>query len=441
MAKSRVLPALLALLLSAGVVSSISQQPVKFTALQEGRLKTLSPVPSLPASPTNRYADHPGAARLGHRLFFEARMSANGQLSCASCHSPGLGWSDGRPTAVGVGKVLRNTPSLLGVGHQRWLFWDGRADSIWAQPVWPLEHPDEMGYSRSDLVRLLASDPILSDEYHAIFGDLPEGAGDPARFKPGAHPPLPSPPQPFQKPPTEAELAAQDAGYAAWFAMAEADQIAATRVLSNVGKALEAYQRKLNPGPSAFDRFVEGLREGDASKMAALSPAAQRGAALFVDRAQCINCHFSPLLSGGQFHNLGLAVAEDEPFDDGRPDGIRIVRTDPLNGRGAFSDDTSWEANIRLRFLSYDEHTFGAYKAPSLRNVARTAPYMHDGRFATLEDVLNFYSDLPGQPPVGHREETLNRQTFSDQEVADLVAFLKSLDSPPLPNELRNPLK
>jgi len=430
-----------AVLASAGLSWSFSQEAApQFTALQKGRLLTLSPLPELPESPTNRFADHPGAARLGQRLFFDPRLSRSGQISCATCHVPALGWTDGKATAEGLASLARNTPSLLGVGHQRWMFWDGRADSVWSQAVWPLEHPDEMGFARADLVRLLASDPLLSREYQAIFGEFPDGATDPERFLPGGRPPFPAPPQPFQLPPTEAELAEQDAGYAAWFAMTEADRQAASLVMSQVGKAFEAYQRKLNPGPSRFDRFIEGLREDSAEKRAALSPAAQRGAALFVDQAQCINCHFSPLLSGGEFHNLGLAVADGEEFDNGRPDGIRIVKIDPFNGRGEFSDDTSWQANIRKRFLTYDEHTFGAYKAPSLRNVARTAPYMHDGRFASLEEVLQFYAELPGQPPVGHREETLVRQDFTPQEIADLAAFLRSLSSEPLAAELRMPL-
>lgn len=417
-----------------------AQEPVELSRREQNIAQTLSPLPKLPAQPSNRFADDPEAARFGQRLFFDPRLSRDGDRSCASCHSPGLGWSDGLALSEGIAQLNRNSPSLLHAGYQRWMFWDGRSDSLWSQVQWPLEHPDEMGYSRADLVRLIAGDADLRTEFEAIFGKLPEGASDPERFRPGGRPPLPRPSDPFNPAPSLEQLAETDAGHAAWLAMSEVDREAATRVLSQVGKAIEAFERKLVPGPSAFDTYVEGLREGDPKKLAALSPSAQRGLKAFVGKAECVNCHFSPLLSGGEFHNLGLAVPDDEPFDQGRPTGIRTVKIDPLNGRGKFSDAQEWSSNAKLRYLSYDEHTYGAYKAPSLRNAARSAPYMHDGRFATLEEVVRFYSKLPGGPPVGHREETLLPLDLSEQEIQDLVAFLESLEGTPVAAELRAPL-
>ncbi|MAW59536.1 MAG: cytochrome-c peroxidase [Planctomycetes bacterium] len=416
--------------------------PLRFTERERSIIQTLSPLPPLPQQASNRWADDPAAARFGQRLFYDARLSREGDRSCASCHSPGLGWSDGLPRAEGRnGALIRNSPSLLHSGYQRWLFWDGRADSLWAQVQWPLEHPDEMGFARADLVRLLARDASLRRDYEELFGPLPEGAADAERFRPGGRPPLPRPSDPFNPAPSLEQLAETDPGHAAWLAMSEADRRAASEVLSRCAKAIEAFERRLVPGPSAFDRFVEGLREDDAQKQGALSRSAQRGLRIFVGKGNCVNCHFSPLLSGGEFHNIGLAVAAGEPFDAGRPDGINTVRVDPMNGRGEFSDAQEWASNVKLRYLRYDEHTFGAYKAPTLRNAAVSAPYMHDGRFATLEEVVRFYVELPGLPPVGHREETLLPVPLDEGEIQDLVAFLESLRGTPVDEQLRRPLE
>ena len=427
--------------LTAPLGSQEPEAPVRLDDRERAIALTLSPLPALPKQVSNRFADDPAAARLGQRLFYDARLSKNGDRSCASCHSPGLGWSDGLALSQGIAELNRNSPSLLHAGYQRWLFWDGRADSLWAQIQWPLEHPDEMGFARADLVRLISGDATLRREYEELFGPLPEGASDPDRFRAGGRPPLPAPVDPFRPAPSLEQLAEADEGHAAWLAMSETDRTEASRVLANAGKAIEAFERKLVPGPSAFDRYIEGLREEDPEKMAAISASAQRGLKTFVGKAQCVNCHFSPLLSGGEFHNIGLAVEDGQPFDAGRPDGINTVRVDPMNGRGAFSDAQEWASNVKLRYLRYDEHTYGAYKAPTLRNAAVSAPYMHDGRFATLEEVVRFYVELPGGPPIGHREETLLPVDLNEQEIQDLVAFLESLQGAPVPEALRRPLE
>jgi cytochrome c peroxidase len=108
----------------------------------------MSPLPPLPPNPTNAFADDPRAARLGQRLFFEKRFSRNGEISCATCHDPARAFSDGLPRSQGVAEALRNAPTVLNAAHQRWLFWDGRADSLWAQALSPIENPLEMGSNR-----------------------------------------------------------------------------------------------------------------------------------------------------------------------------------------------------------------------------------------------------------------------------------------------------
>ena len=151
---------------------------------------------------------------------------------------------------------------------------------------------------------------------------------------------------------------------------------------------------------------------------------------------QAIACHDSPLLTDHSFHNLGVPPRADETSpDDGRRDGARTVLKDEFNCTGAFSDDASG-----CRELHYLDPTFpdfdGAFRTPSLREVALTAPYMHAGQFATLTDVLHFYNTLPGTPQLGHRELTLVPLALTDSELDALIAFLESLNGDALPSEL-----
>jgi len=210
------------------------------------------------------------------------------------------------------------------------------------------------------------------------------------------------------------------------------DQELVNHAFSLVGKAIEAFERTLLSGPSPFDEFVAGLRAGDEAMVRRLSPAAQRGMKLFIGDAGCMSCHFSPRFSDGEFHNLGLKSPQGVVPSTARTEGIRALRLNPFNGRSAYAARSDWEANPHLLYLASNEHVVGAYKTPSLRNVARTAPYMHDGRFASLEEVLDFYSELPGDADVGHREETLLPLNLQANQEKDLVEFLKALSSPSL---------
>lgn len=420
---------------------SLLQEPdgeVEFTAKERYRIGTFSPVPEPPPNPTNRYADDPAAAHLGRWLFFDTRFSKNGEVSCATCHDPAHDWTDRLAVSEGLGPVSRNAPTLWNVAHSRWQFWDGRADSLWAQWVHPLEDPQEMGFSRLEAAHLVHADEDLRAAYRAVFGELPDLA-DRSRFPARGRPILRSDDFTWRRAHPELLKEPYDELETAWIAMAASDREAVNRMTANLGKALEAYQRQLVSRDALFDRYCRGLREDDPDDLAALSPAAQRGLRLFLNK-QCRLCHFGPGLTDNAFHNTGLAVPEDAEFDNGRPDGIHVVQADPFNGAGAYSDAPDWEGNGKLRWVVINEHVFGAYKTPTLRNVARTAPYMHDGRFETLEEVLRFYSELPGGPPTGHREETMLPANFTNGEIRDLVAFLESLTgAAPDPKLLRPP--
>ncbi|MCH2106432.1 MAG: cytochrome-c peroxidase, partial [Planctomycetes bacterium] len=129
------------------------------------KLSRISPRPELRPDPTNAVSDDERAARFGQALFFDARLSPDGRFSCATCHDPALAFTDGRSLPEGRGLLTRNTPTLFDVGRRRWLFWDGRTDTLWAQIRHPLESAHEMDGDRLALAHLVRSDESYSAQY------------------------------------------------------------------------------------------------------------------------------------------------------------------------------------------------------------------------------------------------------------------------------------
>ncbi|MDQ5826697.1 MAG: cytochrome-c peroxidase, partial [Chloroflexota bacterium] len=334
-----------------------------------------------------------------------------------TCHIPGRNFNDNLPLAKGVGTTTRKTMTIVGTAYSPWLFWDGRKDSLWAQALGPLESPVEHGGTRTQYAHLI--DKFYRTEYEALFGPLPDFS-DRTRF-------------PDTAGPVEDPVAA-----AAWKGMTDDDRDAITRVYSNMGKAIAAYERKIMPGPSRFDRYVEALLKNDDKAMRELlSPSEVAGAKLFISEAQCINCHNGPLLMGTAFHNTGVPAAEGLPTDHGRLTGVQQVLEDEFNCLSRWSDAKA-EDCAELRFVVRSgEQLDGAFRPPSLRNIAQTAPYMHAGQFASLTDVLRHYNEAK-QGPVGHSE--LEPLGLSSAEIDNLIAFMGSLSGPlAAPPELLRP--
>ena len=363
------------------------------------RLEAAGPVPP---SPSNRFADSPQAAELGRKLFFDTRLSGSGKIACATCHQPPRHFADGRATAVGAGPGRRNTPTVIGAAYQRWFYWDGRRDSLWSQALIPFEAPDEMGSSRVQMIRIVLRTPAYRRLYEAVFGVPPVDAW--LRR-------LPAHAGPFGAPATRD----------AWHRMAPAVRDRVNRIYANLGKAIAAYERTLTPAPSPFDRYADGLVAGSE---AALTPAQRRGLALFIDdRTRCLRCHNGPMLSNGGFHNIGTGNLQGEHLDFGRLFGLQAVTRDEFNCLGRYSDAAP-DACTALRFINRgDHHLQGAFKVPSLRAVSKTAPYFHDGRFATLREVVEFYN----APEARIDGIELDPIHLSATEVDDLVAFLEIL--------------
>ena len=365
-------------------------------------------LPPLPPDPSNAVADDPLAARFGHRLFFDPRLSGNGEFACSSCHRPDRRFTDGRLIGAALGDSKRNTPSIVGTAYSPWLYWDGRKDSQWSQALSPLEDPNEQGGNRVALARLIAGDPEYHRAYTAVFGTLPD-LSDADRI-PAAAGPIPG---------TSLETD--------WNAMDPADREAITLVFVNIGKAIAAYERLLVPGPSRFDRYIQVISQGDASQAGTILNAEEAtGLRLFMGKARCIECHNGPLLTNNEFHNTGIISAAGKIPDRGRIDGIRLVRDDPFNCLSAYSDDPLKDC-AELRFARTGAEVVGALRTPSLRNLQGTAPYSHQGQTPSLERMMLHYDRAPFSM-IGHNEA--KPLSLSRRERAQLEAFLATLDAP-----------
>jgi len=353
-----------------------------------------------PADPGNRWADDPAAARLGERLFFDARLSSNGRVSCATCHDPKRSFQDGAALARGVGTTSRRTMPVAGTAYSPFLFWDGRKDSQWAQALGPLESPVEHGGSRAQYAHVVAAH--YREDYERLFGPLPDLARVPHAAGPVAD--------------VEAR--------AAWERMAPADRDAATQVFVNIGKAIAAYERRIQPAPSRLDRFIAAWKQDGAPPKDILTADERAGLALFAGKAQCMQCHNGPLLTNNEFHNTGVPARAGLPEDRGRVVAVAAVKADEFNCRSRWSD-AKREACAELEFLAPASHAQErAYKVPSLRGVAGRAPYMHAGQFATLKEVLDHYNRAPAAP-AGHSE--LKPLGLTPRELRQLEAFLRTL--------------
>ncbi len=387
------------------------------TVLRSLSIASLGPVP---ADPSNAVAADPRAVALGHRLFFDPALSGDGKTSCATCHDPGKHFADGLVRGHGVTDLDRNTPSLVGAAYASFLFWDGRRDSLWSQALGPIEAPAEMNSSRLETVRYVAGH--YATEYSALFGALPKLDALPKRASPTG----------------DAE------SRAAWSKLSSDQQNAINRAFAHVGKVIAAYERQLMPGKSAFDRYVEAVEAQDlALAQTLLSPKAVSGLKVFISSdAQCLNCHNGPLFTNQGFHNIGTAGLTAERPDFGRSIGIQALLSTEFNCAGPYSDAKAPDCP-ELSFLNRHEENgllVGAYKVPSLRNAALSAPYMHDGRFQTLRAVVEHYRD-----PALMSDTTEFRPLFDMTPSAReaLVHFLQALSAPVAapPELLRAPTK
>jgi cytochrome c peroxidase len=349
-----------------------------FTPDEVRRIASHGPWPPPAArDPGNALAGRPAAAALGRALFFDPRLSPGGQVACVTCHVPTLAFADGRRRSEGLAPLDRNAPSLWNAVHQRWMGWDGAADSLWSQAIRPLLDPREMASSGEHLRERIAADPSLAAAWRRVFDR--DAAG------------------------TEPEV-----------------------VLVGTAKAIGAWVATLVSPRTPFDDFRDALQRGDRAAAARYPLDAQRGARLFVGRARCALCHVGPMFSHGEFADLGLPFfVRPGSVDPGRHGGIETLRASRYNLLSRWADPPV--DVTATRHVQPQHRNFGEFKVPSLRHVAQTAPYMHDGQLATLQDVLRHYSELNPERLHADGEQILQPLGLTAGEQADLIAFLRSL--------------
>ena len=313
--------------------------------------------------PGNRVSGDARAVELGRQLFRDPRMSPVGYIACVTCHQPDRAFTDIKARAHGLADLPRNTPALANLRLQRWYGWGGASDSVWMASIKPILDARELDSNAALVARLFVRDPDLAACYRAVFG------ASPLR-------------QPQQT------------------------------VVVNVGKALAAYVETLGTGRTPFDEFRDALARGDAAAAGHYPAAALRGLRVFIGRGGCAACHRGPNFSDGDFHPG--APARD---DGGRLDDVRYLKASRFNLLGVYNDDASRANTAATRQLALHDALRGRFRTPSLRNVAVTAPYLHDGQVDRLADAVQHAS-------LGAAGDA---QPLLMGEIDDLVAFLATL--------------
>jgi cytochrome c peroxidase len=308
---------------------------------------------------------------LGRKLYFDARISTDGTVACATCHDPRHGFADGRgdKTSKGVGGQLgtRNSPTVLNAAFLSDQFWDGRADTLEKQATQPIINPIEHGFKDDAAVTAKLRE---LKEYEPLF----EAA----------------------------------------FGSKEID-------VERFGQAVASFERTIVSLDAPIDRFISGDKK-------AISESAQRGWALYNGKARCNTCHGHvgafPLFTDEDYHNLGVGT-EKIDFEDVARKGASAV----TSGKDI---DTLVLTNVQAselgRFvITKEPKHIGAFKTPQLRNVALTAPYMHDGSEPTLEKVMDLYNRGGNTNP--YLDGGMRPLNLTPQELADVVELMKTFTS------------
>jgi cytochrome c peroxidase len=340
---------------------------------QEGLPLGLPPVPVPEDNPQS-----PEKIALGKRLYEDKRFSADGTVSCSNCHDPAKAFADGLPVAEGIKKLkgTRNSPTVINAAYYTSQFWDGRRASLEEQAKDPFVNPIEHGLGQAQgfhqfIVNVIRKDSDYCDQFKQVFG-------------------------------------------------VERDGI----TIDHAVKAIGSFERTVISGDSPFDRFLYG---GDKT---ALSEAAQRGLELYKGKARCQECHAISekyaLFTDNKFHNLGVGFKKIQPR---LREIVKEFRMAKQQGRALDESVlTKTEISELGRFVvTVKTSDLGAFKTPTLRNIAVTGPYMHDGSMETLEEVMALYNKGGEKNPFLGSVRILN---LTDEEIKDVIEFMKSLTSP-----------
>lgn len=324
----------------------------------------------------------PAKIQLGEKLFNDKRFSSTGQVSCSHCHEREKGFTDGPlKTSEGINKLVgtRNAPTIANAAYFARLFWDGRAQDLEDQSQHPFLNPIEMGLSTHDtIVQIVRTDPDYIAMMQKAFGKAPGEVG-----------------------------------------------------MTEVKQAIATFERTLVFGDSPFDRWYFGGQKN------AMSEAAQRGFTVFREDGRCVSCHTIEqnfaLFTDNRFHNIGVGITRiQDEVPKLAPEFLAAKARGADVDKAVLSNRNTSELG---RFAVTDTlDDIGAFKTPTLRNVAVTAPYMHDGSLATLKDVVDHYNNGGITVKTDRVNDYLSGGIrplhLTEQQITDLVAFMEALTSP-----------
>lgn len=360
-------------------------KPLSFALLLVGSGPLLGAAPlGLPPVPIpGNNPQTPEKIQLGDTLYHDTRFSADGKVSCATCHAQEKGFTDNLPVSVGFNGLTgtRNAPTVINSAYMKTLFWDGREPDLEGQSKQPPINPVEGGLADHGVILdVIRKDPQYVRAFEVVFGS-------------------------------------------------SSDNI----TMEHVAMAIASFERTVIAGDSPFDRYNYG------GEFDAMSEAQVRGLELFVGRARCVSCHrieqTQALFIDNRFHNIGV--------------GFKNIRGIEQETAAAFLKSKRAGANVDItvltektmselgRFAVSENITeVGAFKTPTLRNIEKTAPYMHDGSLETLADVVDFYNNggrlKKSDPLSGFLSGGIRPLDLSESEKQDLVEFMEALTSPNL---------
>ncbi len=356
----RLIPLLLIFTLALGVPALHAADP----------LLGLPPVPVPADNPQT-----PEKIALGQRLFEDKRFSADGTVSCATCHDPARAFDDALPVSEGIGKQkgTRNAPTVINAAFYEVQFWDGRRPTLEEQAKDPFLNPVEHGLKdHQPILDVIRADPDYPAAFRAVFGVAPKAI-----------------------------------------------------TIDHVVKAIASFERTVVAGDSPFDRYLYGGEKD------AMSESAIRGLAIFRDKGRCQSCHAieqtNAIFTNNQLHNLGVGFKRIEPRLMEIVGALRtsVARGEAIDEKVLTGSDISELGHFVVTFRPSD---IGRFKTSGLRNIAVTGPYMHDGSLKTLEEVIELYNK--GGEPNPMLDSGIRPLDLTENEKADLLAFLKALTSP-----------
>lgn len=316
--------------------------------------------------PDNELSDQRVA--LGRKLYFDARLSRDGTVACATCHDASRGFTDRRNASEGVGGKVgrRNAPTVLNAVFFQTQFWDGRAATLEEQATLPIINPIEMGQpDGASTVKAIADDAEYKAMFKAAYGREPN--------------------------------------------------------FDDIGRALASFERTLIFLDAPFDRFVAGDPK-------AISEDAMAGWVLFNGKARCVSCHqfngASPIGTNNKFHNIGVS-ARAQNFNQLAQQALdALAKSDTKETIDRLALETDL-AELGRFVVTRNRSDIGAFKTEQLRNVGITSPYMHDGSLQTLWDVVDHYNR--GGEANAYLDGGIEPLNLSEKEIDQLVAFLFSL--------------